>query len=140
MTPRGPEAGTPADGVRLDRWLWAARLYKTRSLAARAVSGGKVDLNANRAKPSAPVRVGDQVRVRKPPYELVLVVRGLSERRGPAKEARGLYEETETSRRERERIAYQRRHVPVPTYEGKGRPTKKERREIERLRRGLPFE
>lgn len=125
-----------AETVRLDRWLVAARLFKTRALAARAIDGGKVDLEGSRPRRSAPVHVGDEVRVRKPPYEFVLTVRGLAERRGPASEARELYDETEESRRERERIAYLRRHVPVPTYEGKGRPTKKERREIERMKRG----
>lgn len=131
-----PVNADPVPSVRLDRWLWAARMYRTRSLAATAVAGGKVDLGGRRARGSAPVRPGDEIRVRKPPFEFILEVRGLSDRRGSATEARSLYEETPDSRRERERIAYLRRHVPVPTYDGKGRPTKKARREIEALKRG----
>ena len=129
---------SPAEdgAVRLDRWLWAARMYRTRSLAAAAVDGGKVDLGDQRARRSAAVRPGDRIRVRKPPYEFVLVVRDVGERRGSAAEARKLYDETEESRLERERIAYLRKVVPVPTYHGKGRPTKKERREIDRMKRG----
>lgn len=123
--------------VRFDRWLWAARFYKTRTLATAEVVGGKARLNDQRVKPAAPVRTGDTVRVLKPPYEWVVEVRGVSERRGPASEARALYAETEASREKRARRRIQMREVPVPTYEGKGRPTKKERREIDRMRRGL---
>lgn len=125
------------DSVRFDRWLWAARFYKTRTLAASEIAGGKARLDGQRVKPAAPVRVGDTVRVLKPPYEWVVEVQALSERRGPAREARELYAETEASRAKRERRRIQMREVPVPTYEGKGRPTKKERREIERVRRRL---
>lgn len=127
-------SGAP-DSVRLDRWLWAARFYKTRTLASEEVAGGKVRLNDQRPKPASPVRVGDVVRVRKPPYEFVLRVEALAERRGSAKVARALYAETEASREKRERRRIQMREVPVPAYRGKGRPTKKERREIERFRR-----
>lgn len=125
----------PVPSVRLDRWLWAARLFRTRSLAAAAVAGGKVDLAGRRARGSAPVRPGDEIRVRKPPYEFVLDVRAVSDRRGSAPEARELYEERADSRLARERIAYLQRHVPVPTYGGKGRPTKKARRELEAMKR-----
>lgn len=123
--------------VRIDRWLWAARFYKTRTLASSEVAGGKVRINDQRPKPASPVRVGDVVRVRKPPYEYVVEVTALAERRGPAKAARKLYEESEESLEKRRRRRIQMREVPVPTYDGKGRPTKKERREIERLRRRL---
>lgn len=126
-----------SDAVRIDRWLWAARFYKTRTLASSEVAGGKVRINDQRPKPASPVRIGDVVRVRKPPYEFVVEVKGLAERRGPAKEARELYEESEASLEKRRRRRIQMREVPVPTYEGKGRPTKKERREIERLQRRL---
>lgn len=122
------------DHVRFDRWLWAARIYKTRSLAAQAVTGGKARLNDLRVKVSAPVRVGDTVRIRKGPYEYRLVVRALSERRGPAREATALYEETESSRKIREERAFHLQMMPKASFEGKGRPTKKERRDLDRLR------
>lgn len=127
----------PGDSVRFDRWLWAARFYKTRTLATSEVTGGKARLNGERVKPAAPVKVGDTVRVMKAPYEWVVEVTGLAERRGSAREARKLYQETEASREKREKRRIQMREVPVPTYEGKGRPTKKERREIDEMKRRL---
>jgi ribosome-associated heat shock protein Hsp15 len=123
-----------ADTTRLDRWLWAARFFKTRALAAAAADGGKVQVNGNRAKPAKPLRVGDRVRVRKPPYEFQLVVRGLSQRRGPPPEAARLYDEEAESRQARELLALRLKLEPTITYEGKGRPTKKARRDIERLK------
>jgi ribosome-associated heat shock protein Hsp15 len=125
----------PDKRVRLDRWLWAARQYKTRSLASKAVGGGKVRLNDQRAKPGAAVHVGDRVTVRKGPYEFRLIVDTLSEQRGPAREAVKLYTETAGSIAERDARRAQMKQSLVQGYEGKGRPTKKERREIERLRR-----
>lgn len=120
------------DRVRIDRWLWAARFYKTRSLATEAVNGGKVEVNGERPKPARAVRLGDTVRVRQPPFEWHLVVRGLAERRGPASMARELYEETAESRAARERLQDQLHLVqPLFVYEEKGRPTKKDRRKIE---------
>jgi ribosome-associated heat shock protein Hsp15 len=121
-----------APRVRLDRWLWAARFFKTRALAAAAVAGGKVHVNGGRAKPAKQVQVGDRLRVRVGPYEWLITVRGLSERRGPPKTAQTLYEEAPEGRAVRERLAEQHRIAPAPAYQGKGRPTKKERREIER--------
>lgn len=121
------------DRVRLDRWLWAARFFKTRALAAAAVAGGKVQVNGTRAKPAKQLQVGDGVRVRVGPYEWLVTVRGLSERRGPPKAALVLYDEAPDGRRARERLAEQHKIAPAPAYQGKGRPTKKERREIERL-------
>ncbi len=121
------------DHCRLDRWLWAARLFKTRALAAAAIDGGKVQLNGARAKPSKPVHPGDRLRVRVGPFEHALVVRALSERRGRAEEARQLYDETAESRTARERLAEQLRLAPSPVYRGKGRPTKKDRRQLRRL-------
>jgi ribosome-associated heat shock protein Hsp15 len=120
--------------VRLDKWLWAARFYKTRSLATAAATGGKVHVNGERAKPAKPVSPGDTVRIRIPPYEWTLVVRCLAVRRGSARAAADLYEETADSRAARERLALGLRLVRGDVYEGKGRPTKKDRRDIERLR------
>jgi ribosome-associated heat shock protein Hsp15 len=121
------------DRVRLDRWLWAARFFKTRALAAAAVAGGKVHVNGTRAKSAKQLQAGDSLRVRVGPYEWLVTVRGLSERRGPPKSVAALYEEAPLGRAARERLAEQHRIAPAPTYQGKGRPTKKERREIERL-------
>ena len=133
-------AGRATDGdpqaVRLDRWLWAARLFKTRSLAAEAIGGGKVHVNGARVKRAKPLQVGDTVRIRKPPFEYVLEVRGLSEHRGPASLAQTLYEETSESAGNRERLRRQLRSQPTVAYKGKGRPTKQDRRRIERLKRG----
>ena len=131
--------GTPErddDGrVRIDKWLWAARFFKTRSLAADAIGGGKVEVNGDRTKPAKMIQVGDEVRVRLGPYEHVVLVRGLSERRGPATVAATLYEETAASVAARARHAEQLRMAPAAfVYEEKGRPTKRDRREIERFR------
>ena len=86
------------DSVRLDKWLWAARFFKTRSLATEAVTGGKVEVNGERAKPAKSIKPGDEVRLKLGPYEHILIVRALGDRRGPASIAQGLYEETEASR------------------------------------------
>ena len=120
--------------VRLDKWLWAARFYKTRSLAAHAVEGGKVEVNGERAKRAKLLHVGDQVRVRQGAFEYHVLVSGLSEARGPAAVAATLYQETPASARARATLATQMRLARVPRFEGKGRPTKKDRREIEKLR------
>jgi len=121
------------DKVRLDRWLWAARFYKTRSQAAEAVSGGKVQVHDERAKRSKMVGVGDRVRVRVGPYDFLLTITGLAERRGSAKDAVGLFVEDEAGKATRLKLAEQLRVAPPPTFEGKGRPTKRDRREMERL-------
>jgi ribosome-associated heat shock protein Hsp15 len=120
-----------ADRVRLDKWLWAARFFKTRSLATEAVGGGKVEVNGESAKPAKAIRPGDEVRVRLGPYEHILIVRALSDRRGPASVAQTLYDETAASREARERLASQLKLAPAAfVYEEKGRPTKKDRREL----------
>lgn len=122
------------DRVRIDKWLWAARFYKTRSLATEAIAGGKVEVNGERAKPSKTITPGDEVRVRVGAFEHVLIVRGLAERRGPASVAQALYEETRASVEARERLSAQMKLAP-PTfvYEEKGRPTKKDRRDLSRF-------
>ena len=122
-----------ADSVRLDRWLWAARFFKTRGLAAAAVVGGKVHVNGTRAKPAKHLHIGDAVRLRIGPYEWLLMVRALSERRGPPRVAQTLYEESAEGRAARERLAELHKIAPAPTYTGKGRPTKKDRRKLELL-------
>src|SRR6266571_5173457 len=107
--------------VRLDRWLWAARFFKTRALAA-----GRVEVNGARAKRAKLVAAGDQLRVRRGPFEYRVVVRGVSEHRGPPAQAAALFAEDAEGRRLRERLAEQLRVAPSLRYEGKGRPTKKE--------------
>lgn len=125
----------PAGRVRADKWLCAARFFKTRSLAAEAIAGGKVLVAGERIKPAKLLQAGDDVRVRLGPYEHALIVRGVSERRGPATVAATLYEETDASRAARERLAEQLRMAPAAfVYEEKGRPTKRDRREIDRFR------
>jgi ribosome-associated heat shock protein Hsp15 len=123
--------------VRLDKWLWAARFYKTRSIAAAAVDGGKVDVNGERAKRARLVQAGDTIVLRRPPFEHHFVVRGLAEVRGSAQVAAGLYEETAASRAAREQLAYQLKHAPTLTFTGGGRPTKRDRRAIEKMKRGF---
>ncbi|MFN2571177.1 MAG: RNA-binding S4 domain-containing protein [Gemmatimonadales bacterium] len=127
-----PRRDSPV-AVRLDRWLWAARFFKTRALASDAIAGGKVQVNGTRAKPAKQLKIGDVLRLRLGPYEWLVTVRALSERRGPAREAQLLYDESPAGRAARERLAEAHKIAPAPTYQGRGRPTKKERREIERL-------
>jgi ribosome-associated heat shock protein Hsp15 len=121
--------------VRVDKWLWAARLAKTRSLAAEAVTGGRVEINGQRVKPSKEVRAGDEIEITTGPYRRVVIVQALAERRGPAKEAALLYEETADSIAARERLAAQRRLEAAPRPQPGGRPTKRDRRRLE-ARRG----
>jgi ribosome-associated heat shock protein Hsp15 len=120
--------------IRLDKWLWAARFFKTRAVAAQAIAGGKVEVNDVRAKPAKLLHLGDRLRVRRGPYLYLLTVRVLSERRGPPAEAATLYDEDPEGKAARERLSHQLRIAPPPAYEGKGRPTKRDRRELERLR------
>jgi ribosome-associated heat shock protein Hsp15 len=122
--------------VRLDKWLWAARFFKTRSLAAEAVTGGKVTMRGDRVKPARPLQVGDEIAIRLGPYEHVVEVRALSNRRGPASVAATLYEETPDSLAARTRLAEQLRMAPAAlVYEDKGRPTKRDRRDIDKWRK-----
>ena len=120
--------------ARLDKWLWAARFFKTRTLAAESIAGGHISVNGERAKPSKALKPGDIVEVRKPPFAHTVVVKALGERRGPAAEAQQLYEETAQSVEQRARLAAQMRSQPAPRF--KGRPTKKDRRDYERWLRG----
>jgi ribosome-associated heat shock protein Hsp15 len=120
--------------VRLDKWLWAARFYKTRSLAAEAIEGGKVQVNGDRVKRAKPLQVGDEVRIRQGPFEHQIVVSRLSDRRGPASEAALLYQEKPASRAAREAMALQLKSLHAAFVPERGRPTKKDRREINRLK------
>lgn len=127
-------ASDSADKVRIDKWLWAARFYKTRSAATDAVDGGKIEVNGESVKPAKLVKLGDEVRVRMAPYEHVVTVRGLAERRWSPAAAQTLYEERPESIAARERLREQLRLAPAAfTYEEKGRPTKKDRRELQRF-------
>jgi ribosome-associated heat shock protein Hsp15 len=120
--------------VRLDKWLWAARFFKTRTLAAESIDTGRVEVNGDRVKRSRAVTVGDMVRIRKPPFEQIVEVTGESEQRGSATVAATLYVETEGSRKAREVLAAQMKALGPPVFRENGKPGKKERREIDRWR------
>jgi ribosome-associated heat shock protein Hsp15 len=119
--------------MRIDKWLWAARFFKTRSLAQQAVAGGRVQLNAARTKPAHELKAGDMLDIRVGDWRWELKVIALSDKRGPAEEARKLYEETEASRAERQRRGDLRRWGTEPAAALKGRPTKRDRRRMEQL-------
>ena len=120
--------------TRIDRWLWAARLAKTRAQAAETVRGGRVHVNGAAVKPGREVRPGDRLEITKGPVRLVVVVRATTTRRGPARDAALLYEETPESRAARERLAAERRLAEAPVSNLGGRPSKRDRRRYERLR------
>ena len=139
MTPddNNRKAATSLGETRLDRWLWAARFFKTRGLASEAVTGGRVHLNDARTKPAKTTRVGDTVSIQRGELTTVVVVRGVTEQRRPAPEAVLLYEETPESARERTAFVERRRANAAGRLEPLGRPTKQARRESIRLRRGI---
>jgi ribosome-associated heat shock protein Hsp15 len=122
-----------AADIKVDKWLWAARFFKTRSLAAEAVSGGKIEINGERAKPSRVVRIGDKVGIRRGPYDWTIIVKDASRLRGSAPQAQQLYEETEESRRKREAAIAQLRLERPPELAVPGRPSKKNRRAMQRF-------
>jgi len=124
----------PPGKVRLDKWLWAARFFKTRALAAEAVDGGKVDVNGDRAKRSKLIQVPDTVHLRSGPLLWQLVVRDIAHRRGSATVAQGLYDELAESKRVRESLEAQLRSMQTGFAHGDDRPGKKDRREIRRLK------
>ena len=121
--------------IRLDKWLWAARFFKTRSLATDAVSGGKVHVNAQRVKPARAVNIGDQLSIQRGHQAKDVIVKGLSERRGPAREAVLLYDETEASQQRRQEDVEKRRIAALSMPQAAHRPSKKERRQIIRFTR-----
>jgi ribosome-associated heat shock protein Hsp15 len=127
-------SATPEGRTRIDKWLWAARFYKTRALAVEAIEGGKVQVNGERVKRAKPLQVGDELRIRQGPYEHQVVVRDLSDRRGPAVQAAALYEEKAESRAAREALALQLKSLHSVFLPERGRPTKKDRRDINRLK------
>ena len=120
--------------VRIDKWLWVARLMKTRTDAADAVKGGRVRVNGETVKPSRDVRVDDRLDITKGTVRMSVVVRALAERRGPARDAALLYEETEESRMAREAQSAERRLARPPVKNLGGRPTKRDRRRYEQAR------
>lgn len=121
------------EGVRIDKWLWAARLVKTRALAAEAVSGGRVHVDGRAVKPGRQVRPGDHIEITIGQVRRTVVVMALAERRGPAAEAARLYQETEESRQAREVLAAQRRLGQAAVVDLGGRPTKRDRRQYDRM-------
>ena len=128
----------PSPAMRLDKWLWAARFYTTRSLAVDDIGKGRVSVNAQVAKPSRDLRVGDTVALRQGPVQRVLVVQGLSAQRGPAPVAQALYQETPDSLAARSRAAEASRLAAEPALSiEQGRPTKRDRRELSRSQADL---
>jgi len=119
--------------VRLDKWLWAARFFKTRSLATDAVDGGKVKLNGAAVKPAKDVKMGDRLQIRVGEQDWVVVVQGINEQRRPASEAKLLYQETIESTQRRTQVAELRQLAPSPAPDQKGRPTKRDRRVLSRF-------
>lgn len=139
MAQRGHEdrdrEAADAETVRLDRWLWAARFFKTRGLASEAIAGGKIHLNGARPKRSRAVQIGDLVRVQLGAHEYLVTVRGVSARRGPAPEAAMLYEEDHASVARRAELSARLKAEAAVFARQAGKPSKKERREIGKLRR-----
>jgi len=121
-------------GVRIDKWLWAARFFKTRSIATRACELGKIESNGQQAKAAREVRLGDLLQVRSPGGDFEVEVLLLSEMRGPAAVALTLYRETEDSREKRLKLAEERKAMPNFEALREGKPSKRDRRRIDRLR------
>jgi ribosome-associated heat shock protein Hsp15 len=121
--------------VRLDKWLWAARFFKTRPLATEAIAGGKVQINGARAKPGKAISIGDQLTIRRGRYLFVVIVRGLASRRGPASRTAELYEETKESQEDRAQTAQQLEQQRELRTQQRGRPNKRERRTLIRYLR-----
>ncbi len=122
-------------GIRIDKWLWAARFFKTRSLATDAISGGKVKLNGAASKPAREVKIGDRLDIFNGDTRWEITILGLSDKRGPASSARLLYEETPDSIAAREAEQMRRRFTQDPAADMHGRPTKRDRRQMDRFGR-----
>lgn len=134
MTRKDSEA-TDSTKLRIDKWLWAARFFKTRSLSADAVEGGKVLVNQARVKPAKNVTPGDMLAIRLGPYTFEVEVLALSDKRGPAPQAQLLYRETDESRKKREQLAAELKAQARPAFM-KGRPTKRDRRDLDKIKVG----
>lgn len=130
MSQQSPDKSTAPDKIRIDKWLWAARFYKTRSLAITAIKTGKVLLGTERIKPSREIGVGDTLLIKQGVYSKTVQVLALSGKRGPASVAQTLYQETEQSVTERAQLQEMLKAQPGIRRPGQGRPTKKERRQI----------
>lgn len=128
-----PTEKTPPDRMRLDKWLWAARFFKTRSLATQAIDHGRVKLNGERVKPARDVRPGDRLELRLGEVEWTLTVQALAMQRGPAPVAQALYVEDPASHARRQQQASDRKLAASPAATLKGRPTKRDRRQIHRF-------
>lgn len=124
----------PLSSVRVDKWLWAARFFKTRSLATDAVDGGRVQINGLHVKPAKDVKIGDRIELTIGDMRWELIVQALADKRGPAPEARKLYEETPASLAARQQVQEERQLRVEPAAELHGRPTKRDRRRIDRWR------
>lgn len=120
---------------RLDKWLWAARFFKTRSLAAEAVSGGKVHLNGDRAKPSRNIKVGDRLKITRGQFEFSIMIEGLNKNRRPSVEAKALYTESEESIDKRNKLAQSLKILNANMPYSEKRPSKKQRRQIVKFKR-----
>ena len=120
--------------VRADKWVWAARFFKTRALAAEAIDAGRIEVNGERSKRARLVQAGDKIRIRIGPYEHIVTVKDVSERRGPAPVAAKLYEEDAESKKQREVMAAHVKAMNANTGYESGRPTKKDRRDIAKIR------
>ena len=128
-----PTEKTPLDKMRLDKWLWAARFFKTRSLATQAIEQGRVKLNGERVKPAREVKAGDRLDIHIGEFDWMLTVRALSMQRGPAPIAQALYEEDPASHQRRQQQMVERKLAASPAASIKGRPTKRDRRQIHRF-------
>lgn len=133
MSDKSKESPSIGDlnALRLDKWLWAARFFKTRQLAIDAIDAGRVTVNGERVKPAKVVRAGDELLVRKPPYEQRVTVLGVTEKRGSANVAQALYRESDESRAAREALVAEMKAMPPPLF--KGRPTKRDRRLLDKI-------
>lgn len=129
-----PNSG-PQEAIRLDKWLWAARFFKTRQLATEAINGGKVQLDGQRTKPGRTIRPGARLVVHKGSLSWELTVKGISKQRRPAVEAALLYEEDEASRLRRQELVRERRESGAPIAASEGKPSKRDRRMIHRFTR-----
>jgi ribosome-associated heat shock protein Hsp15 len=120
--------------VRVDKWLWAARFFKTRSAAQQAIDGGRIKMNGERVKPAKTLALGDRLSIHIGVYEWLVTVRGLSDKRGPATVARELYDEDAESAAKRAELVERRKAYGHPGADREGRPTKRDRRQLERWR------